>query len=66
VAPGRIRAVQRTAVYLEPRDALYFEARGHPVAMYDYELELTRVEVADNLGRPVVCVETPKSVVQCV
>jgi hypothetical protein len=66
LAPGRIRAVQRTAVYLEPRDALYFKAGGHPVAVYDYELELVRTEVADTLGRPVACVETPKDVVQCI
>lgn len=61
-APGRVSARQRTLLYLEPRDQLYFSARGRAVAAYDYELQLERVAVEGATA----CVETPKQVTQCI
>ncbi|MEG4861470.1 hypothetical protein QUB75_29325 [Microcoleus sp. K1-B6] len=39
-ASKRIEADQVTAIYLSPQDPDYFAARGHPVALYRYRLEL--------------------------
>jgi hypothetical protein len=57
-----VSARQRTLLYLEPRDQLYFSARGRAVAAYDYELQLERVAVEGATA----CVETPKQVTQCI
>ncbi len=56
-------AHQRTAVYLEPRDAKYFQARGRAVAIYDYTLTMQRVPAPEGAN---VCVETFKGVTQCI
>lgn len=37
---GGISAVQITAIYLSPQDPNYFQAAGHPVALYRYQLKL--------------------------
>lgn len=39
-ASKRIEADQVTAIYLSPQDPDYFAARGRPVALYRYRLEL--------------------------
>ena len=39
-ASKKIEADQVTAIYLSPQDPDYFAARGHPVALYRYRLEL--------------------------
>lgn len=63
---GFVRAQQRTAVYLEPRDQLYFQAGGQAVAVYDYELEMRRVAAPADAGPGVKgCVQTPKGFTQC-
>ncbi|MEK0180675.1 MAG: hypothetical protein EAZ78_26790 [Oscillatoriales cyanobacterium] len=36
----KIEADQVTAIYLSPQDPDYFAAKGHPVALYRYRLEL--------------------------
>jgi hypothetical protein len=54
---------QRTLLYLEPRDELYFSARGRAVAVLDYELQYTRVAAPEGAT---ACVETPKDVIQCI
>jgi len=67
-AAGRVEGVQRSVVYLEPRDQLYFEAGGRGVAVYDYQFVMERVPPpadAAELGA-VACVLTPKNVTQCV
>ncbi|GBG00009.1 hypothetical protein Rsub_12787 [Raphidocelis subcapitata] len=61
-APGRVSARQRTLLYLEPRDELFFSARGRAVAVYEYDLEFERVPVEGAIA----CVDTPKSVTQCI
>ena len=38
----QIEGFQRVAAFLQPQDALYFEAGGRAVAVYDYRLRLTR------------------------
>lgn len=64
---GAVTARQRTALYLEPRDALYFEARGAAAVVYDFELELEReAPPADAPRGAVACVLTPKGVSQCI
>lgn len=64
---GRVMARQRTAVFLDPRQASYFEAAGRAVALYDATLHLERLK-APNDAPPgaVACVLTPKDVEQCV
>jgi len=37
---GKISADQITAIYLSPQDPNYFQAAGHPVALYRYQLKL--------------------------
>lgn len=61
--PGLVGVRQRTLLYLEPRDDLYFSARGRAVAVYDYEQVYTRVAAPEGA---VACVETPKQIVQCI
>ncbi|SKB12974.1 conserved hypothetical protein [Planktothrix sp. PCC 11201] len=39
---GSIVADQVTAVYLSPKDPNFFEASGHPVALYRYQLKLVK------------------------
>jgi hypothetical protein len=63
VAPGRLSVRQRTLLYLEPRDTLYFSARGRAVAVYDYSQAWARVAAPQGAT---ACVETPKDVVQCI
>jgi len=40
VATAKITAEQITAIYLSPQDPNYFQALGHPVALYRYDLKL--------------------------
>lgn len=42
VTPTRIDAEQITAIYLSPQDPDYFRAGEHPVALYRYQLTLSR------------------------
>lgn len=64
---GSITATQRTAVFLDPRQPLYFEALGRAVAIYDAQLSMRRVgPPADAPEGAVACVDTPKGVAQCV
>ena len=71
VGAGKIVGRQRSLLYLQPQDALYFEAFGgnfgnKAVAVYDYEFTMTRVAVPGDAPRgAVACVETPKDVIQC-
>ena len=60
---GRVAARQRTLIYLEPRDELFFAAGGRAVAVYDYVQEWVRVAAPEGAT---ACVETPKRVVQCI
>lgn len=62
-ADAVVSARQRTAVYLEPRDNLYFNASGRAVAVYDYDLQMRRVAAPRGAT---ACVQTPKDVVQCI
>lgn len=39
-----VRVKQRVAAFLTPQDALYFDAGGSAIALYDYEYLLTRVD----------------------
>ncbi|GFH19237.1 uncharacterized protein HaLaN_16152 [Haematococcus lacustris] len=67
LAPGKVAARQRTAVYLDPRHPLFFKAAGRAIMVIDADLELVREEPpadASQLGA-VACVLTPKDVVQC-
>ena len=38
----RVSLTQRVASFLQPTDPMYFDARGRPVALFDYEYVLTR------------------------
>ncbi len=38
---GKIAAEQITAIYLSPQDPNYFQADGHPIALYRYQLKLS-------------------------
>ena len=60
---GRVVAHQRTAIYLEPKDVQYFEARGRAVGIYDNTLTMQRVPAPEGAN---VCVETFKGVTQCI
>ncbi len=42
VSDDRLEAKQVTAIYLSPRDPMYFQAGDRPVALYRYRLELER------------------------
>lgn len=67
VSDGKIAGRQRSLLYLQPQDALFFQAGGRPVAAYDYEFTMERVLVpADAPRGAVACVLTPKNVNQCV
>ena len=41
--PRRARVRQRVAAFLQPQDALYFEAGARAAALYDYAYEFERV-----------------------
>ena len=66
-SPGLVTLRQRVGVYLTPQDEAYFSAINAAVALYDYDLTLEREERAGEGegGGPLVCVQTPKDVVQC-
>lgn len=64
---GTVSGHQRTAVYLDARAPLYFQAAGRAVALFEYDLTMERV--APDPDAPfgaVACVPTPKDVVQCI
>jgi hypothetical protein len=44
VNPQTIQATQFAAIYFAPEDPYYFEALGHPVALYRYDLNLVKRE----------------------
>ncbi|MGY6529816.1 MAG: DUF6816 family protein [Cyanobacterium sp.] len=48
IDPNHIKAKQYTAVYLSPQDPDYFIAFNQPVALYFYELNLTRREMGNS------------------
>lgn len=47
----RIKAEQLTAVYLDPRDPRYFDARDRPVTLYRYRLEFEPLKQAGTAAR---------------
>jgi len=62
-----VRVRNRTAIYLEPRDELYFTAAGRAVAVYDYDIIMRRRPAPlDAPQGATACVTTPKAVTQCV
>lgn len=66
LSPSRVALRQRVGVYLTPQAERYFDALNTAVALYDYELVMDREEsVATEGGGTLVCVQTPKDVVQC-
>ena len=66
VRQGLVEGRQRSALYLQPQQPLYFEAGGRAVAVYDYSFTMRLVPPpADAPGGAVACVPTPKSFVQC-
>ena len=66
VKPGVIKGKQRSLLYLQPQDPLYFQVFGKAVAVYDYEFTMTRVAVPEDAPRgAIACVMTPKQVDQC-
>lgn len=66
VSPGVVKGRQRSLLYLQPQDPLYFESGRKAVAVYDYEFTMTRVAPAEDAPMgAVACVPTPKDVIQC-
>ncbi len=64
--PGLVAARQRSALYLQPNDQLYFQAAGRAVAIYDYEINMKRVPLPEDAPRGAqACVQTPKQFAQC-
>ena len=43
-ADGSVQVAQRVAAFMQPQDALYFEAGDRAVALYDYSHTYTRVQ----------------------
>jgi hypothetical protein len=67
LAPGRLAGRQRSCLYLQPQERLYFAAAGRAVAVYDYDVTATRVAApADAPVGAVACVATPKGISQCI
>lgn len=67
VGPGKVVGRQRSILYLNPQDELFFQAGNRGVAVYDYDFEMERVpSPADAPPGAVACVTTPKDVAQCV
>ena len=63
---GLVTGRQRSALYLQPQQAQYFEAGGRAVAVYDYDFVMRRVPPqGDAPEGALACVPTPKGVVQC-
>ena len=63
---GLVTGRQRSALYLQPQEAKYFEAGGRAVAVYDYDFVMRRVPPPEDApAGAVACVPTPKGVVQC-
>ena len=67
---NHVRAFSRLAVFLVPNPnsregVLWQEVGGKAIAFYDYELDLYRKQEILPSGEAVVCVETPKGVIQC-
>ncbi|MEC4805813.1 MAG: hypothetical protein SAJ12_18635 [Jaaginema sp. PMC 1079.18] len=48
--PQTITATQFAAIYLAPEDPDYFQALGHPVALYRYDLNLVKSEAKVELA----------------
>ena len=68
LSPSRVALRQRVGVYLTPQAERYFDALNTAVALYDYELVMEREETTATEGQgggTLVCVQTPKDVVQC-
>lgn len=64
---GVIQGRQRSAIFLQPQDPLYFETGSDAVAVYDYEFLMERVgPPIDAPAEAVACVQTPKQVFQCI
>ncbi|KAK9812649.1 hypothetical protein WJX72_001250 [[Myrmecia] bisecta] len=64
-ADGHVTGRQRSAVYLQPQDQLYFNALGRAVALYDYDLDMRRAPAPADAVGATACVQTPKDFVQC-
>ena len=64
-SPTVITGRLRLAAYLTPQDADYFVAFGRPVEVDDWSFTMVRRETP-GVAAGVVCVETPKDVIQCV
>ncbi len=67
LSPSRVRMRQRVGIYLTAQAPLYFEAINVAVAIYDYDLEMERVQTPSGQegAPPLTCVPTPKDVTQC-
>lgn len=66
-ARNEVRVRQRTAVYLDPRQPLYFQAAGRAVAVLDTDIVLSRQPAPpDAPPGAEACVLTSKGVNQCI
>lgn len=68
LAPGSVRQRRRLAVYLEPRDSLFFQAGGRAVAVFDSQADMRRMPPPEDAAAAgaQACVLTPKDVIQCI
>mmetsp|Transcript_7017 Transcript_7017/g.11933 ORF Transcript_7017/g.11933 Transcript_7017/m.11933 type:complete len:421 (+) Transcript_7017:308-1570(+) len=65
VQPGVVTARQRTVMYLQPNDPLFFQAFGRATAVSDYQLSLTRAPAPEDALGAIACAHTPKGYIQC-
>lgn len=66
IKDGSITGRQRSFLYLQPQDPLFFKSNGKAVCVYDYGFTMEREPAGG--GDPVgaqACVTTPKQVTQC-
>lgn len=67
VKDGYITGRQRSLLYLQPQDPLFFKSSGKAVCVYDYGFTMAREPVKeDDPSGAEACVDTPKQVTQCI
>jgi hypothetical protein len=67
VKDGYITGRQRSFLYLQPQDPLFFKSSGKAVCVYDYGFTMAREPVGeDDPSGAEACVDTPKQVTQCI
>ena len=67
VKDGYITGRQRSLLYLQPQDPLFFKSSGKAVCVYDYGFTMAREPVrGDDPSGAEACVDTPKQVTQCI